>query len=163
MWAQHLRHLYSRGEQNTSHWALTNHSGGVCLESRRGRSWKEMKWAWGWEGIPVSKPRQPELYCILLLHKKKDKEKVAACANVQTLHTLSLFFRAPSVDTFNSLTQKLKFIIFHTLLYWAAMNVLQNVVCWTGGLNQVFQNRQPKWDANGPEFGVWEPLEAWCR
>lgn len=38
--------------------------------------------------------------------QEKGKEKVNACANMQTLHTLSLLLRAPSVDTFSSLTLK---------------------------------------------------------
>lgn len=73
---------------------------------RRGRRWKEMRWAWGWEGIPVSKPRQPELHCIPLPRNRKEKEKVTTCANMQTPLTLSLFMGAPSADTFNSSTLK---------------------------------------------------------
>lgn len=34
------------------------------------------------------------LLWILLLHKIKEKEKVTACANTQTLHTLSPFSRS---------------------------------------------------------------------
>lgn len=37
---------------------------------------------------------------------KGKKEKVTACANMQTLHTLPLLLRAHPVDTYNSLTLK---------------------------------------------------------
>lgn len=65
-----------------------------------------MRWAWGWEGIPVSKPRQLELHCIPLPRNRKEKQKVTTCANMQTPLTLSLFMGAPSADTFNSSTLK---------------------------------------------------------
>lgn len=67
-----IRHSSSRAAQSTSYYPpLTNH----CEGRRMRRGWKETKWGWGWEDIPLSKPRQPELDCFLLPHQKKKRGK----------------------------------------------------------------------------------------
>lgn len=98
---------------------------------RRGR-WKDRRWAWGWEGIPTCKPRQLELYCVLLPCEWTEKEKVMACANMQTLLKLTPFDWASSVDAFNSqafrpLRHKCspKSLRISTLLHWTVATGLQ--------------------------------------
>lgn len=94
-------------QRSTSHRALTNLSGG-CVSKEGG--WKDRRWAEGWEGIPTNKPRQLELYCVLLPRERTEKEKVMACMNKQTLLKLKPFVWASSVDaksqTFKQLRHK---------------------------------------------------------
>lgn len=82
--------------------ALANHSGGSCSKEEEGEEMKGNK-------VSVRLNRhsreQAQTTSVLLYSastQEKDEEKVTACANTKTLHTLSLFLRAPSVDTFNS-------------------------------------------------------------
>lgn len=57
----------------------------AAQKRRRGRRWKETKWAWGWAGIPVSKLRQPAPYCILTPHtREREEEERRAWMHVQT-------------------------------------------------------------------------------